>query len=99
VDGHVLDQFSMDEEGDHFRIATTGFAPAAGEFTNSLFVLEQAGDELNVVGSLTNLKNGEHMRSSRFVGDQAYLVTFRQVDPLFAIDLSDPTRPPASPGS
>jgi uncharacterized secreted protein with C-terminal beta-propeller domain len=93
VDGAVLDQFSMDEDGDFLRVATTGFASDAGGTTNSLFVLEQAGDELNVVGSLKNLKNGEQLRSARFVGDQAYLVTFRQVDPLFVIDLSSPTNP------
>jgi uncharacterized secreted protein with C-terminal beta-propeller domain len=92
VDGYVLDQFSMDEEGDQFRIATTGFSGDFGGPTNSLFVLEQSGDELNVVGSLKNLKDGETLRSARFVGDQAYLVTFHQVDPLLVIDLSDATK-------
>ena len=100
VQGAVLDQFAMDEEGDHFRIATTGFSfdvgnggAPTGELTNNLFVLDQSGDELNVIGSLTHLKDGEQLRSARFVGDRAYLVTFRQVDPLFSISLADPTHP------
>jgi uncharacterized secreted protein with C-terminal beta-propeller domain len=58
-----------------------------------VFVLDQSGDELDVVGSATGIKTGERLRSARFVGDRAYLVTFRQVDPLLTVNLSNPTSP------
>src|SRR3954464_12757035 len=65
----------------------------AGE-SNALSVLRQSGDQLGVVGSVTNLANGETLRAARFVGDdRAYLVTVHQVDPLFTVDLTDPTHP------
>jgi uncharacterized secreted protein with C-terminal beta-propeller domain len=93
VPGHVLNQFSMDEYDGHFRIATTsGHLWATGDAIskNNLYVLD---GWLRKVGSLENLAPGERIYSVRFMGNRAYLVTFRQVDPLFAIDLSDPKRP------
>lgn len=98
VAGAVLNQFSMDEEGDDFRIATSGwsgdFTPGAPfEQSSSVYVLDQVGDDLEVIGSVTGLANGERLRSARFVGDKGYVVTFRQVDPLFTIDLADPRNP------
>jgi hypothetical protein len=97
VDGTVLDQFSMDDDGDHFRVATSGWDVAsdtgAGSTTNSVFVLDQVGDELDVVGSVTGIKKGEQLRTARFVGDHAYLVTFHQVDPLLTVNLSNPANP------
>ncbi len=69
VAGSVLNPFSMDEEADTFRIATTtNFGP---DSTNNLFVLEQVGDDLETVGSVTDLALGERLRSARFVGDRA----------------------------
>jgi hypothetical protein len=58
-----------------------------------VYVLQNAGDELNIVGQTPGLAPGEQIFSVRFVGDTGYVVTFRQVDPLFAIDLSDPANP------
>ena len=87
VPGTPLNSFSMDEEGDQFRIATT----EGGH--NNIFILEQNGDDLEIIGGLTGLALTERIYSARFVGDRAYLVTFRQVDPLFVIDLSDPRDP------
>jgi uncharacterized secreted protein with C-terminal beta-propeller domain len=56
--------------------------------------MRQSGDELDVIGSVTNLAHGESLRAARFVGDdRAYLVTFKQVDPLFTVDLTDPAHP------
>jgi uncharacterized secreted protein with C-terminal beta-propeller domain len=83
----VLNQFSMDEYEDYFRVATTthGETPL-----NNVYVLNMA---LNITGSLENLAAGETIYSARFMGDRGYLVTFRQVDPLFVIDLSDPNNP------
>ena len=93
VPGHVLNQFSMDEYDGHFRIATTsGRMWAEGDeiSKNNLYVLDEW---LTTVGSLEDLAPGERIYSVRFMGKRAYMVTFRQVDPLFAIDLSDPERP------
>ena len=90
VPGRVLNQFSMDEQDGYFRIATTIWA---GGDSNNLFVLGQEGDRLDVVGSLTKLAPGERIYAARFMGDKAFLVTYRQVDPLFTIDMSEPARP------
>jgi len=93
VNGWLLNQFSMDEKEPFLRMATTNmfFQPAAGTtMSNSVFVLDS---ELNVVGSLTGIAPTERIYSARFIDDTLYLVTFRQVDPLFAIDLTDPTNP------
>lgn len=60
---------------------------------NGVYVLDTAGDTLDEVGSVTGLAPGEQLYAARFIGDMAYLVTFLQTDPLFAIDLSDPTNP------
>ncbi len=60
---------------------------------NGVYVLDTEGDTLDEVGSLTGLAPGEQLYAARFIGDMAYLVTFLQTDPLFAIDLSDPANP------
>jgi uncharacterized secreted protein with C-terminal beta-propeller domain len=87
VPGMVLNQFSMDEYGDYFRVATT----THGQTTqNNVYILDMG---LNVTGSLTGLAPGERIYSARFIGERGYLVTFKQVDPLFVIDLSDPENP------
>lgn len=92
VPGHILNQFAMDEHNDYFRIATTiGYYNGENyTTTNNVFVLDS---HLTRVGSLTNLAHGESIYAVRFLGDRAYLVTFKQIDPLFVIDLSDPTNP------
>jgi len=93
VPGSVLNQFSMDEHDGHFRIATTtGFAWGTGgmQSKNHLFVLD---DHLELAGRVTDIAPGEQIYSVRFMGNRAYMVTFRTVDPLFAIDLSDPASP------
>ena len=87
VPGMVLNQFSMDEYGDYFRVATT---TREGTPRNHIYVLDMA---LNITGSLENLAPGETIYSARFMGERGYLVTFKQVDPLFVIDLSDPSYP------
>lgn len=92
VKGHILNQFSMDEFNGYFRIATT-----IGEVwntehpsKNNIYVLDSG---LNVVGSLEDLAPGEKIYSSRFMAGRCYLVTFKKVDPLFVLDLSDPRNP------
>jgi uncharacterized secreted protein with C-terminal beta-propeller domain len=91
VEGRVLNQFSIDEHGQHLRIATTeGWGSSA---SNNVFVLDQVGDELRTVGSAEGIAEGESLFATRFVGDRAYAVTFQRVDPLWTLDLSDPTAP------
>ncbi len=92
VPGRVLNQFAMDERGDYFRIATTsGYVSRNGGGTsNNLYVLNST---LGVAGKLEGLAPGEDIYSARFMGERCYLVTFKKVDPLFVIDLSDPQNP------
>lgn len=97
VPGNVLNQFSMDEQDGYFRLATTRsqtwsrfLSNEEREPSSNVYVLDQ---NLKVAGSLTGLAKGERIYSARFMGDRAYLVTFKQMDPLFAIDLSQPTAP------
>jgi inhibitor of cysteine peptidase len=87
IPGMVLNQFSMDEYADYFRVATTTWGETTG---NHLYILDM---DLNIVGSLEDLAPGETIYSARFMGERGYLVTFKQVDPLFVIDLSDPRHP------
>jgi hypothetical protein len=96
VAGTVLNQFCMDESGDDFRIATNEWSwnpDGGGGSASNLFVLQQSGDDLQTVGSVRDLGKGERLESTRFVGDRAYVVTFRQIDPLFTVDLSDSQHP------
>jgi uncharacterized secreted protein with C-terminal beta-propeller domain len=87
VPGMVLNQFSMDEYEGYFRVATTTWDETS---KNNVYILNMS---LNITGSLTDLAAGERIYSARFMGDRCYLVTFKQVDPLFVIDLSDPYDP------
>ncbi|MDR2686301.1 MAG: beta-propeller domain-containing protein [Oscillospiraceae bacterium] len=88
--GAPLNQFSMDEYQGYFRIATTGSREEDGETVNFLTVLDGG---LKRVGGLENLAPGERIQSARFLGGKGYVVTFRQTDPLFVIDLEDPAAP------
>ncbi|MZP44034.1 hypothetical protein GTO89_13425 [Heliobacterium gestii] len=93
VTGRPLNQFSLDEKDGFFRIATTaGNAWAEGDGTskNNLYVLDAS---MKTVGKLEGVAPGELIYSVRFMGDRAYMVTFRTVDPLFVIDLKEPTAP------
>ena len=92
VPGTALNRFSMDEHGDYFRIATTtqNWANGTNTSTNALFVLDKT---MQTVGELEDLAKGERIYSTRFMGNRCYIVTFKQVDPLFAIDLSVPEKP------
>ena len=91
VPGWVLNQFSMDESNGYFRIATTtGYAWGQGSSKNNIYVLDT---EMKIVGRLEDLAPGEQIYSARFMGNRLYLVTFKKVDPLFVIDLSQPTAP------
>lgn len=88
--GNLLNQFAIDEHEGYLRVVTTNNFSQAGQ---ALSVLQQQGDKLVVVGSVSGLAPNETLHSVRFNGDTAYLVTFRNVDPLFVVDLSDPEAP------
>ncbi len=104
VEGLLFDQFSIDEEGDTIRLATTDNRWArwwtddenAPLPDNHIWVLGQdpnAAGELEVIGHVGGIAPNESIFAARFVGDRAFLVTFEQIDPLFTIDLRDPTQP------
>lgn len=90
--GVVLNQFSMDEYNGHFRVATS--RAVSTNDTNSrsddIYVLDQ---NLTQVGALRNIAPGENIYAVRFLGETGYVVTFEQIDPLFAISFKDPTNP------
>lgn len=98
VPGRLLNQFSLDEDNDYLRTAVTlgeggfSFGPIWLNVTstNAVYVLDS---ELNIVGSLENLGLAERIYSARFYGDRGYLVTFRQTDPFYVLDLSVPQEP------
>jgi len=87
VSGYLLNQFSMDESGNRFRIATTSesFSRNGSSPSSNVYVLDE---NLKQIGSLTKIAPDERIYSTRFMGDKLYLVTFKQVDPFFVIDLS-----------
>jgi uncharacterized secreted protein with C-terminal beta-propeller domain len=89
VPGQPLNQFSMDEHEGNLRIATTVNAPQV-ESENDLYVLD--GD-LDVIGEVQGMGVDQRVYAVRYVGDEAYVVTFRQIDPFHTIDLSDPENP------
>jgi len=90
--GHILNQFSMDEWDGHFRIATTlgNVWDEEKKSSNNVYILDE---DMDLVGSLEDLAPGERIYSVRFMGEKGYVVTFKKVDPLFVIDLSDHTDP------
>jgi hypothetical protein len=85
VPGTVLNQFALDEYQDHLRIATTTQEWSSTHSQNSVYILNP---ELKVLSSITGIAPGERIYSTRFLQDRLYMVTFRQVDPFFVIDLN-----------
>jgi len=93
VPGTILNQFSMDEYDENFRIATIEEGVRKnGSFgsSNNLYILDKY---LKIVGKIEDIAPGERIYSVRFMGKRAYMVTFRVVDPLFVIDLEEPSGP------
>lgn len=100
IKGNLLNQFSIDEHNGYFRFVTTytekneykdsNYSSVRMENRNALYVLN---DKLEKVGEVTDLAPDERVYSVRFMGNTAYFVTFRQVDPLFSVDLTDPANP------
>lgn len=98
VPGHPLNQFALDEHEDNLRIATTsgdrfwgwGMGSGGAESINDVYILNS---NLKIIGSVQDLGLGERIYSARFIKDRGYLVTFREIDPFYILDLSDPHRP------
>jgi hypothetical protein len=94
IDGVLLNSYAMSELNGNLRVATTeqpnNFGSAS---SSSVRVLARKGDGLEQVGSVTGLGATEQIYAVRFIGDLGYVVTFRQTDPLYVIDLKDPTKP------
>ncbi len=103
--GQIVDQFAMDEDADgYFRVATTISRRVEDpsdkrnewgilETTNRVSVMGEVEGRLEVVGKTEELAVGERIFSARFLGNRGFVVTFRQVDPFFTLDLSDPRDP------
>ncbi|MDD1686125.1 beta-propeller domain-containing protein [Methanoregula sp.] len=90
VDGTLLNQFSMDEYGGNLRVATTVQDYQHNGYSSRVTILD---GRLEVIGSVGDLASGEQIYAARFMGDRLYLVTFRETDPLFVIDLTYPKNP------
>ncbi|HEU5084820.1 MAG TPA: beta-propeller domain-containing protein [Acidimicrobiales bacterium] len=97
IPGHVLNQYSLSEHEGHLRVATTEGAPWSGteQSQSGVRVLRLQDGALVEVGAVTGLGLTETIQSVRFMGPVGYVVTFRQTDPLYVIDLSDPAAPAA----
>lgn len=91
VPGYLLNQFSLDEYENNLRVATTTEIWARESVMyNNVFVLNE---KMETIGKLEALAPDERIYSTRFIGDRLYMVTFKRIDPLFVIDLSDPKNP------
>jgi uncharacterized secreted protein with C-terminal beta-propeller domain len=105
-EGHIVDQFSMDEHDGHFRVASTIQRRVPDpqnptnewgmvQLTNRVSVLGEKDGSFSLLGESEELAKGERITSARFRGNLGYVVTFREVDPLFVFDLSNPAAPKA----
>lgn len=99
VPGYLLNQFSLSEWGGYLRVASTTTPDywdqvvPRGAGQSYVTVLATRGNQLVQVGQVSGLGSGQKIYSVRFVENAGYVVTFRQVDPLYTLDLSDPTQP------
>lgn len=98
VPGRILNQYSMGEYDGHLRVATTVRPPFSvfGQTLvphNNVYVLADDGRSLRSVGSVEDIAPRETIQACRFVGDRGYVVTFERIDPLYTLDLADPTAP------
>jgi len=95
VEGRMLNQFSMSEKENYLRVATTqGDSWSSAGTDNSIFTLSSEDEKLEIKSVLSGLgKEGESIKAVRFMGDRAFVVTFKTTDPLYTLDLSDPLHP------
>ena len=101
VPGWLYDQFAMSEYDGHLRVASTDYdwwtgstEEESSQAGNNITILQDNGLRgLQTKGQITGIAPGERIFASRMIGDEGYMVTFRQVDPLYTIDLSDHSDP------
>jgi len=92
VPGWLLNQYSLSEWNGHLRVATTD-GPAQQQTSSTVYILKQDGGRLVETGHIGGLGKGERIYSVRFIGTAGYVVTFKQTDPLYTLDLQDPAAP------
>lgn len=90
LDGELTDSFAINESNSYLRVLLTDWSSTSSTQTNSVYVLD---NKMKVVGKIKNLAPGETIYSARFMGDIGYFVTYRNTDPLFSVDFSDPENP------
>ena len=93
VPGEIHNQFALSEHAGHLRVVTTTGDRWSSDSQSWVRVLAESDGQLTEVGSAGDIGRGERVQSVRFAGDVGYVVTFRQVDPFYTIDLSDPADP------
>jgi hypothetical protein len=105
VPGYLVDQYALSQWQGYLRVATTtgtswaladGRPPGAQTSSSGVYVLSARGPVMRQVGHVAGLGRTERIYSVRFIGPVGYVVTFRQTDPLYTVDLSDPARPRVS---
>lgn len=90
VPGYINNQYNLDEYGGNLRIATTVYNRNKNADVSSLYVLDS---NMEIIGKAEDIADNEQIKSVRYMGNTAYVVTFRNTDPLFVIDLKDPKKP------
>ncbi len=97
IQGNIKDRYSLDEYNGYLRVATTisDWQDYQSTLYSNVYVLDT---KLKIVGSIRKIAEGERLYSVRFQADQGVLVTFKQIDPLFQLDLSNPLQPQISQG-
>ena len=93
VPGTPVNQYALSEWQGHLRVATTRETARGTTSESAVHVLTRRGDRLAQTGVVAGLGRGERIYAVRFLGDTGYVVTFRQTDPLYALDLTDPAAP------
>lgn len=90
VEGRIDNQYSLDEKDGNLRVATTSWDYEKSADINNLYVLDSGLKEL---GKVTGFAENESIKAVRYIGNTAYVITYEQTDPLFVIDLSNPSNP------
>lgn len=90
VNGYISNQYDLDEYNGTLRIATNSYNRKKAKDLCSLYVLDS---ELKTIGKLENIADNETVKGVRYMGNKAYIVTFKNTDPLYVIDLKDPSEP------
>ncbi|MBP7935507.1 MAG: beta-propeller domain-containing protein [Phycisphaerae bacterium] len=95
VPGRPLNQYSLGEYDGHLRIATNQdeWSIDGAGLKNGIYVMKETGTTLDIVGRIDDIAVGEQIYAARFIGPRGFLVTFKRIDPLFTVDLSNPTNP------